>query len=528
MPTIPLYQPGQVPSVPAQQAPPALTETGRALQALGDSVTGLGIEIHKIEEDRKKQVDLIKAAEITAAFDTELARITAEEEKLPLDQRDSFRVKSLMKAETELMRQAAGQSKFTSDLIQRTFPGRKAQFLGAAFTRDAKVAHDANAAQFESELRTMTEHAIEGPDEMLTQRLTEIGGFINEGVKRGVIDADKGSKLLFETGRNIKGARYRAAMLVDPYQVFDSVKKDTSLLEADRTVLLKESLAEQERQINAWNQLQNQRDVQEKRLAEETEKNLLAGAFEQPDFVLREIEKPSVARVLGFSRVHRLREFARSLVRQGADPVQSDQKTYWDYRSRVRNATADYQLDSVLIDLGKDNRLTYEDRKDVFNKLQEQRDVIKTTTKEARKTEVKRAEDFIQRLFKTTGEFMPDPTGQGVEIMIARLHARLNEDPSLVPIDEAQNLAIKQAKLLSGSTDGYKNLIKSLEYQSPADVLDAWAHNRISSGEKDIFLTIFAMAWSLGLKHPGNLVDQQPTGGGSRRPSGDMNKFRGQ
>jgi len=56
------------------------------------------------------------------------------------------------------------------------------------------------------------------------------------------------------------------------------------------------------------------------------------------------------------------------------------------------------------------------------------------------------------------------------------------------------------------------NLMKSLEFASASDVIKAWARpgNLMSREEKNILVTLFAMAAVLGI-HPGEILDKTPT-----------------
>lgn len=530
MPKIPLLNIVPAPQTPKEPFDPASgSATAKALAGFGQQITGFGAELKKIEDEKARQASLVAAAELTANFDTRLAEIESEEAKLPLEERDKFRVEELERTKKELLTLGGEKGQDTLDILGRTFPGRESAFLASAFSRDTKNQHDENRAIANESIRTMTEKAIEGSDEMLAQRLTEIGAFTDGLVKLGTFTAQEGDKILAETGRTVKNTRHRIAMLADPYEAQDRIEKDKTLLEADRLTLVRESLNEQQRQVNLFNQLQNQQDAIAKRAAEEKEKDLMGIMFQDPSTVLGELKKAGVNRVLGFSRTKRLRDMAVAEANRGADPLQSDEKTYWKYRRGIREAVSNHELDILLEDLVTDRDMTRADRKDVANRTATKRLALEKSETTAFEDDKKRATSFLKRMFKVTGEFMPDPTGQGVEVMIERMDARLKQDPTLSPMDVAQKLAISQAKLLGTKPDGFVNLIKSLEFESAGDVIKAWASpgNLMSREEKNVLLTIFAMAATLGIKHPGAIIEEAPSPKKkSTRSKGTIGKFK--
>jgi len=222
-------------------------------------------------------------------------------------------------------------------------------------------------------------------------------------------------------------------MLADPYEAQDRIEKDKSLLEVDRLTLVRESLNEQQRQVNLFNQIQNQQDAISKRAAEEKEKDLMGIMFQDPSQVLGELKKADVNRVLGFSRTKRLRDMAVAEANRGADPLQSVEKTYWKYRRNIRESESNHELDQMLEDLVVDRDLTRIDRKDIADRASKRRVVLEKSETTAFEDDKKSAVSFLKKMFKVTGEFMPDPTGQGVEVMIERMDARLKQDPSLSP-----------------------------------------------------------------------------------------------
>jgi len=178
MPKIPLLNIIPAPQTPKEPFDPVRgSATAKALAGLGGAITGFGAEIKKIEDEKERQASLVAAAELTANFDTNLAEIESEEAKLPLEERDKFRVEELARTKKELFTRAGDKGQDTLDIISRTFPGRESAFLASAFSRDTKNQHDANRAIANESIRTMTEKAIEGSDEMLAQRLREIGAF---------------------------------------------------------------------------------------------------------------------------------------------------------------------------------------------------------------------------------------------------------------------------------------------------------------------------------------------------------------